>query len=117
MKITLKRVGETSNKVIAIKALRNLAGLGLKEAKDAVEEAMCGVTVTFDSSRKALDLTGSDSEAFRDLKGQGILVVGGAGKRGVIITATRSSAKMAVDEGEYELAISLINVLKEHDIV
>lgn len=117
MKITLKQIGKTNNKVAAIKALRCITRLGLKEAKDAIESVMSGSVITVDAvGKKGFDSV-DDRECLRTLTAEGIGVITGGGKRSVILSATRTNAKMAVEDGDYDLAISLINVLKEHDFV
>ena len=115
-KLRLTRAGMPAdfNKVAAIKAFRQLSGVGLKEAKDAVEEAMANGSVE-------IDLYGEPSasllrtEEVKILQGEGFRISGITDKKEVILRSTKTSARIAVDEGEYDLAIDLIKVLQQHD--
>ena len=113
----LSRIGKTHNKVAAIKALRSMSGLGLKDAKDGVEDVMSGRTLTVPLSINALDDRGllNAREEIATLRAEGIHVGVGGTKRDVVIGATRSAAKMAVNDKQYDLAIDLIKVLRDHD--
>ena len=113
----LTRIGPTNNKVAAIKALRSLSGLGLKEAKDGVEDVMDGRSLTVPLAIGALDDRGqlNAREELATLRQEGIHVGAGSTKRDAVIGATRSAAKIAVDDKQYDLAIDLIKVLRDHD--
>lgn len=119
MKVVLKKFGKipVNNKVSAIKAARTLFGLGLKEAKDAIEEVMNKGVSEFEihpaNAPKHLDKM---SPEMLTLMGEGIQIGGIETKKSAVIEALRSSAKVAMSDREYDLAISIIGVLKEHDI-
>lgn len=108
MKITLTRSGNTDHKVAAIKALRNLVGLGLREAKDAIESVMDGEQITLDTDAT---LNRSDIQI---LAGEGITVNGGTNRR-LVLQAIKSAVRIAIEDGEYDLAISLLEVMKKHN--
>jgi len=114
--VKFHKVGETNNKVAAIKAFRFLSGAGLKEAKDAVEDVMAGNKVEWDIHPSAITDGSRPSESVRTLMSEGIGVSGIATKRNAILQSTMAGAKLAIDDRDYELAISLIKVLKEHDL-
>ena len=114
--VKFHKVGETNNKVAAIKAFRFLSGAGLKEAKDSVEAVMAGNRVEWDIHPSAMVDGSRPSEPVRTLMSEGIGVSGVATKRNAILLSTASAAKIAIDDKDYELAISLIKVLKEHDL-
>jgi len=101
------------NKVACIKAVRQLTGLGLKEAKDAVELAMTNVVVTFDDITAERSIN-ADHSSFDALKENGMELVAGTSKIEFIIAAVKESAKLAADEAEEELAILLLSAIKQH---
>ena len=92
------------NKVAAIKALRSLAFLGLKESKDAVE--MVGVAQTFkaDSSASAA----FQEEQFRTLRNNGIEV---QGTGMFIVEELRKLGAQALLQGEDELANEILQLV------
>lgn len=106
------------NKVVVIKALRSLTGLGLKEAKDAIEAMVDNagrphlIEVTTTLSMNEL----LRCDEIKTLADGGFTPTNITTKRAVILGAIRSAAKMAINEKEHELAIALTNVLKEHDV-
>lgn len=116
-KAKLTRIGETHNKVAAIKALRYITGLGLKDAKDTVEDVMEGHNLEVPLNPKAIDNHGrlDAREEVATLRAEGIHIATGGTKRHAVIGATRAAAKIAVDDHQYDLAIDLIKVLRDHD--
>ena len=113
LKITL-RPGATPQKVACIKAARSLTGLGLKDAKDFIELAMdtgtAEVTLYGPMDPKILG-----SEEVDTLRREGFRINGLADKKDAILRSTKTSARIAIDDGEYELAIDLVKVLQQHD--
>lgn len=101
------------NKVAAIKAVRQLTGIGLKEAKEVVEEAMTGVVVDLSASVPDESLI-SVQESYHALAAQGLELIQGTNKVEFIVAAIKESAKMAADEEEEELAIMLLDVIRQH---
>jgi len=101
------------NKVACIKAVRQLTGIGLKEAKDAVELAMTNVAVTFDNITAERSIN-ADQSSFDALRENGMELVAGTNKIEFIIEAVKESAKMAADDGEEDLAILLLTAIKQH---
>jgi hypothetical protein len=113
-KLRLTRAGMPAdfNKVAAIKALRLLSGVGLKEAKDAVEEAMTGAVVDLTQTAPIDEL--GVQESIRNLEAQGFEFINGKGKIPFVIEAIKESAKLAADEEDEELAMLLLDVIKQH---
>lgn len=101
------------NKVAAIKALRQLTGVGLKEAKDVVEKAMTGALVDLSPSVPNESLV-SVQESYRVLAAQGLELIQDGKKVEFIIAAIKESAKLAADEEEEALAILLLDVIRQH---
>lgn len=104
---------ESFQKVVSIKALRLLTGIGLKEAKDAIEAAMIGELVSIqDGYPRDSEMT--NYEAHTNLKKNGLELVQGTTKIEFIIEAVKEIAKMAADEEEEQLAILLLDILRQH---
>lgn len=101
------------NKVAAIKAVRQLSGIGLKEAKDAVESAMQGELVDLSNSTPQ-DSLASSVDAFNSLAEQGMSLIQGSTKAEFIIASLKESAKLAADEEEEELAMLLLDAIRQH---
>jgi len=104
---------ESFNKVAAIKALRLLTNVGLKEAKDAVESAMTGELVDLHNASPRDAMINAD-EAVNTLHVNGLELLDGTSKTEFIVTAIKESAKLAADEGEEKLAMLLLGVLRDH---
>ncbi len=119
MKVRMMGNGKCHNKVAAIKAYRTLSGAGLKDAKDAVEAALDGeiVEMTIRPAHVAALVEGVQDDSLDTLRDQGFTFGGLATKRTAIIQALRDSAKVSLDSKDYDLAISIIGVLKDHDFV
>ncbi len=101
------------NKVTTIKAVRQLSGVGLKEAKDAVEAAMLGDIIDLGSFAPTEALA-AGVESLRNLTAQGFEIINGRGKIPFVIEAIKESAKLAADEEDEELAMLLLDVIKQH---
>lgn len=114
-KLRLARGGlqDDFNKVAAIKAIRQLSGIGLKEAKEAVEAAMLGDLIDL-SNNRPLSTPTSSIEAHQILSEQGFELIQGTPKVEFIISALKESAKLAADEEDEELAILLLDVIRQH---
>lgn len=109
----LQRIGNlpsSYNKVAAIKAIRVIAGLGLKEAKDAVEIAEGGVPYDLGFKNPS-----HFAEELASLREQGFTVTGGGQKIDFIIKSLRAGVKMATDADEFELAKDLIDIIAKHN--
>ena len=92
--------GTMINKVAAIKAIRNLTGLSLKEAKDASERP--GVTQTFPINQiYGATTTREADEQIRILKSEGFDIVNPLGK---LLDQLREIAMQALKLGEDEFA-------------
>jgi len=116
LRISKNGMPEDFNKILVIKAIRFLTGIGLKEAKDAVEEAMTGViTIIEDGNPRELSTTTGD-EAHENIRANGMELFNGTSKVEFVVQAIRESAKLAADEEETELAILLLDVLRQHEI-
>ena len=113
-RVTMANGAECHNKVAAIKAWRQLSGLGLKEAKDAVESVMHGdclvlqLNFPFQNDPKS-------AESLETLRREGMIVSSGGTHRHVVLRAIKSSARIALDNSEYDLAKDLIDVLERHE--
>jgi hypothetical protein len=90
------------NKVSGIKALRAAFGIGLKDAKDLIEDLQEGNESTLECL---------DREALRDFERSGG-VVGEVNE--VLIDQLKTTAKSAVDGQSYELALDVIELLKKY---
>lgn len=107
-----------NNKVPAIKAVRVLSGLGLKEAKDVVdaekEYTFKVVTQDAQGSWDSTDIVPASArcaDAVRDLRTMGIYVTENLLKRDILLEQVRQLASDAVMEKQDDLAIALIEVL------
>jgi len=116
LRISKNGMHEDFNKVAAIKAVRQLCGIGLKEAKDAVEEAMTGTVVVIADLTPHSSSQMSSQDAHENLRAQGMELLRGTSKTEFIVQAIRESAKLAADEEENNLAILLLDVLRQHEI-
>jgi len=97
----------TDQKVACIKAFRQITGLGLKEAKDAIELAMSGGVFLLPGKTAP---SGCDAE-IDVLNANGLMITGNANKVEFILRSLRANAKMAIDCEENNLAILIIDAL------
>jgi hypothetical protein len=113
LRISATGMAEGFNKVACIKAVRALTGIGLKEAKDAVESAMTGIVVEFKhiDPRRTVD---TDPEYLESLRVNGLELSAGTNKVDFILAALKESAKLAADAGEEELAIAILGAIVQH---
>ena len=116
LRISKHGMPQDYNKVASIKAVRQLCGIGLKEAKDAVEEAMTGTVVAITDLTPHASSQMSNHDAHESLRAQGMILQAGTSKTEFIIQAVRESAKLAADEEETELSILLLDALRQHEI-
>ncbi len=105
-------VPDNYNKIACIKALREITGLGLKEAKDAVELALDG---------GAFALPGKTAPAHCDeqidvLNANGLMITGNATKVAFILRSMKANAKMAIDADENNLAILILDALDRFEV-
>lgn len=104
------------NKVSAIKAIRGLTGASLKESKDWIEMAQAGgITDLIYYSPNRLLAQKGEHECLSILEAEGFEIIGKNTKTDFILEATKISAKMAIDEGEHELAVLLLDVLSDYE--
>jgi hypothetical protein len=115
LRISKNGMSENFNKVAVIKAVRQLTGIGLKEAKDAVEEAMTGTVVIIKDGTPHDSTIASNYDSHDGIHDNGMELLFGTSKTQFIVQAIRESAKMAADEEENELAILLLDVLRQHE--
>lgn len=113
LRLTRGKTLNNFNKVAVIKAVRRLSGIGLKEAKDAVEAAMLGDLINLSYSKQINPSTPS-VEAHQILSEQGFELIDGTTKTEFIIAAVKESVKLATDIEEEELAILLLDVIRQH---
>lgn len=113
LRLTREGMPQDFNKVSAIKALRQLSGVGLKEAKDAVEAVMTGEIVDLGTTAPRGEY--ADYDSLRNLTAQGFEFLNGKGKIPFVIEAIKESAKLAADEEDEELAMLLLDVIKQHN--
>jgi len=101
------------NKVQAIKGFRKLSGLGLKEAKDFVEDVALSAAPVVAQIIPAVD--GFDlQDAINLLADGGVAVTAMSGEREDLIGKINAIAADAIKAREYELAEQLIAVLKSN---
>jgi hypothetical protein len=98
------------NKIVVIKAYRQISGVGLKEAKDAVESAADGFPQEFKLQNISSTIE-SESESITNMADEGFTIGSANPKIEVIIEATKQSAILATNEGDAELARILLGVL------
>jgi hypothetical protein len=103
LKITFAAPASMPNKVAAIKAIRGLTGLGLKEAKDASER----------SGRQTFALTGGMTRVYyeeqtRILVNEGFAVGHGAV---MLVEELRKLGIQALEQGEDELANEILQLV------
>ncbi len=98
---------ENDKKVVCIKAFRAITGLGLKEAKDAVELAMGGGAFSLPGKTAPVNC---DAE-IDVLNDNGLMITGNATKIEFILRSMRANAKMAIDSKENNLAILILDAL------
>ncbi len=98
------------NKIIVIKAFRQISGVGLKEAKDGVESAAAGFPQEFKLQNLSTTIE-RESESITNMADE-VFTIGSANpKIEVIIEATKQSAILATNEGDTELARILLGAL------
>lgn len=113
MKVSMAPGRRVDNKVACIKAWRQISGLGLKEAKDAVEAVM-------ENQPQVIEIVNKpDENVMREclqvLRAEGMLVVTQSPVRDIALRAVETSAKLALENHEYDLAIDLTNILKKYN--
>ena len=107
-------VGLHTGKIPQIKALRKAAGIGLKPAKDAVEESYdTGKAVVVEIDR--LQTKARLLEGLQELRNMPTVTVFTASSSDGIVKIKRLVTTL-VRDGDYDLAQALIEVVKEHDI-
>jgi hypothetical protein len=100
------------NKVAVIKAVRSVSGLGLKEAKDAVEDAMAGHKITVDIAPNLANVVIEDCVETIEMHGMSLSWKGT--HTDFILKSVQQNAVLATNSDDYELAQLLLNVLTEY---
>lgn len=112
LRVTMAPGRTCDNKVTCIKAWRTVTGLGLKEAKDAVEAVMEGKPTILETS------LAPDHPELRNalavIQGENMVVSTQNTTKATVLRAVESAAKLSLDNGEYDLAIDLTEILKKH---
>jgi hypothetical protein len=105
-KLTIEVLGHGENKVSAIRALRVAAGIGLKEAKDAVEHAQLHDTVA-----GPFEVEGNDEQTLIEsgLRYRCVgFVVDGADQ---VTGHLHDAACAAIQRGRYHTAALIVDIL------
>ena len=102
-----------SSKVAVIKLVRQLSGIGLKEAKDAVESAMEGNSVDMKSVFNPRDP--AHAEGIANLIELGFDLNDKTTKASVILESVKQGAILAAKESDYGLAQLLITVITDYE--
>ena len=102
------------NKVAVIKAIRAITGAGLKESKDWVESAIEGNAIKLIHYQYSEKNINENYDLFDILEAEGFEIISKNTRIDFILEATATSAKMAIDEKEHELATLLLNVLSTY---
>jgi len=93
----------TIDRIAAIKALRNLTGLGLKEAKDFIEAAMV--------KEQELIIQRTSSDAFAELAATGVRIR----EDKTILSSLTALLHHAIDSRQYEMAEDLLTLVRKHN--
>lgn len=106
---------DSGKKVAAIKALRQATGIGLKEAKDAIEGVMVQnpKPVTLDLIRATEpDARARVQDALTDLKAVGAEI---ANVDEALLIKLQEVLREAIDAKAYDLAEDLLVLVRRHD--
>jgi len=95
------------NKVAVIKAMRSLTGMGLKDAKDAVELAASGTPFQFETGVFIADSLG-EVEVIDE---HGFTVTEVNANVSIALSSVKECAVFATNQGDNELGRLLLNVL------
>jgi len=102
-----------NKKVGAIKGIRGIFGLGLKEAKEFVEAAMAGGPVDMLDPITGLPLAASE-HYFNTLSGTGFIVIDPSSKSTMDINVNiKETIKLALDADRVDIAEGLLKILKK----
>jgi len=103
------------NKISAIKGVRNLTGMGLKESKDLVETLRPGISKTLIINHDVLEP--GFSESLKYIQTGGIttqVVVENAVVRTGIADKIRSLVTFSTIAGQYDIAKALIDIVETY---
>ena len=104
--------GEFINKVLSIKGLRKLTGMGLKDAKEFSELVQNNKSLVQSVDIVELD-EAEKAEALRMIFEGGISVLDNAGTaRKHLLDSIKAIAVEAVEEGQFDIARDLISILE-----
>ena len=99
-------------KIVAIKALRSLTSMGLKDAKDHIEASEVTPT-TFDVAF-AVE-TGTETFVFNDfvnnMAAAGYTVTSGPSSRDVMVNHLKSAALCSLNDNNFPLTIRILNLV------
>lgn len=102
------------NKVATIKAVRSATGVGLKDAKDAVEDAVnSGLVIKMEIARNIAPTVLDD--AIHTIEDNGLVLSHTSQKIDIVLESMKQSAILAAKEDEYELSKLIMNVLLEYE--
>lgn len=99
------------NKVAVIKALRAVSGVGLKEAKDAVEQAADGIAFEFNAPIS----TNENWDELQTMKTNGFTIAQANDRVTIILESIKQNAIFSTKDGDNDLARLLLNVLSDYE--
>lgn len=99
------------NKIAVIKALRSISGVGLKEAKDAVEMAADGIAFEFDAP---VALNESWDE-MQDIKANGFTISQANDAITIVLESVKQNAIFCTNNGDNGLARLLLSLLDDYE--
>jgi len=108
MKATIKLIGKVENKIKAIKGVRFITGLGLKEAKELIEQTMEAGTSKIDVLPNSA--APRKHEAIALLKEGGFSYFEQAPSRDKILIEVKKLIKMSVENDQNDIATELLQL-------
>ena len=108
----------TQHKIPAIKALRAITLVGLKEAKDAIESCIDGATfMCSEASSYAREEYANNGSHYAmgyefEREVTNLFLAGFTVEADTFKVKIQALAKQAIDSGEYQVAIDLVEVLR-----
>lgn len=99
------------NKVAVIKALRSVSGVGLKEAKDAVEAAADGIAFEFNAPIS----TNENWDELQTMRTNGFTIAQANDRVTIILESIKQNAIFSTKDGDIDLARLLLNVLSDYE--
>jgi len=99
------------NKVGAIKAVRALSGLGLKDSKDLVETDGAW---SFEIDNSIIVSESAKNDCLKNLKDSGVSVIEEPGGTSISFSIMEDAMQEALVERNYSLAQDILDTLKKH---